>query len=71
MILPQNLAASLAVLLVSLACLSLWANSYKMAGKLRYEFYYFDWIVGAFLCVTAIALTPLWRVVCSAWATCC
>jgi glucose uptake protein len=57
MILPQTFPVALVVLLLSLACLSFWANTYKMAGKLRYELYYFDWIVGAFVCVTVIALT--------------
>jgi len=67
MILPQTYAAAVFILVIALACLSAWANTYKMAverapasgktQKLRFELYYFDWIVGAFLCVSILALT--------------
>jgi glucose uptake protein len=59
MILPQTYAASLVILLVSLICLGSWINTYKMgiSSKLRYEIYYGDWIVGAFVCVVILALT--------------
>jgi glucose uptake protein len=67
MILPQTYSGALFTLVIALVCLSAWANTYKMAKsrtaspgkirKLRYELYYFDWIAGAFVCVTAIALT--------------
>jgi glucose uptake protein len=65
MILPQTYAGALFILVIALVCQSAWASTYKMAGerasgkiqKLRYELYYFDWIVGAFLCVAVIALT--------------
>jgi glucose uptake protein len=57
MILPQTYAASLLVLIISLLCLGSWANTYKLARKLRYELYYADWIIGAFACMLILALT--------------
>jgi glucose uptake protein len=67
MILPQTYSGALFTLVIALVCLSAWANTYKMANpqvpftgkspRLRYELYYFDWIAGAFLSVTVIALT--------------
>jgi glucose uptake protein len=59
MILPQSYPASLLILLVSLICLGSWANTCKMgaARKLRYELYYADWIIGAFVCMAILGLT--------------
>jgi glucose uptake protein len=59
MILPQTYAASLFILLIAFLCLGSWANTYKtgIGTKLRYEIYYADWIIGAFLSVVILALT--------------
>src|SRR5579875_76702 len=59
MILPQSYAVSVLILLVSLICLGSWANTCKMgaAAKLRYEIYYADCIVGAFVCVAILGFT--------------
>jgi len=64
-ILPQTYSGALFTLVIALVCLSAWANTYKLANrpqpigkqKLRYELYYFDWIAGALLSVTVLALT--------------
>jgi len=57
MILPQNAVTALLVLIVSLVCLGSWANTYKLAGKWRYELYYFDWAIGGLVVVLILALT--------------
>lgn len=57
MILPQSYFAALIVLIVSLLCLGLWANTYKLAGKLRFELYYIDFAVGLGLAAFVFAFT--------------
>jgi glucose uptake protein len=57
MILPQNGAATLLILLLALLCLGSWANAFKLGGKRRYELFYFDWMVGSFVTVVILALT--------------
>ena len=57
MILPQSFLASWCVRILGLLCLGSWANTFKMAGKWRYELYYFDFAFGAFLGAVILALT--------------
>jgi glucose uptake protein len=57
MILPQSFVASWCVLILGLLCLGSWANTFKMAGKWRYELYYFDFAFGAFFGAVILALT--------------
>jgi len=46
MILPASQAATLALLIISLICWGSWANTLKLAGKWRFELYYYDFALG-------------------------
>jgi glucose uptake protein len=57
MILPQTYFGTLVVMILSLLCLGLWANTYKLAGKLRFEVYCVDFAVGLGLAAVIFAFT--------------
>jgi glucose uptake protein len=57
MILPQTHAAVLFLMILSLLCWGSWANSYKLAGKWRYELFYFDFAAGVALFAFLYAFT--------------
>jgi glucose uptake protein len=57
MILPQTHAAVLFLMILSLFCWGSWANTYKLAGKWRYELYYFDFAAGVALAAFLYAFT--------------
>ena len=57
MILPHSQLTEILVLLLGMLCWSSWANTYKLAGKWRYELYYFDWILGALAATLILAFT--------------
>ncbi len=42
--------------IVSLLCLGSWANTLKLAGKWRFEYFYYDFAVGILLCAGVAAL---------------
>ena len=54
MILPASQAATLALLVISLICWGSWANTLKMAGRWRFELYYYDFSLG-FAVLAAVA----------------
>ena len=57
MILPHTNTLVLVVMLLSLVCLGSWANLYKLAGKWRYELFYFDFAAGLVLTCLLFAFT--------------
>lgn len=57
MILPASQAATLVLLVISLICWGSWANTLKLAGKWRFELYYYDFAVGFALLAVAAAFT--------------
>jgi glucose uptake protein len=57
MILPQTYVGTLIVMILSLLCVGLWANTYKLAGKLRFELYYFDFVIGLAFAAVIYAFT--------------
>src|SRR5271157_3356552 len=57
MILPQTQAAVLFLMALSLLCWGSWANCYKLAGKWRFELFYFDFAVGVALAAFLYAFT--------------
>ena len=57
MLLPQTNAAVLFLMTLSLLCWGSWANSYKLAGKWRFELYYFDFAVGVVVAAFLYAFT--------------
>ena len=57
MILPQTHAIALLLMIASVLCWGLWANTFKMGGNWRYELYYFDFAIGLGLAALLLGLT--------------
>jgi glucose uptake protein len=57
MILPQTYNAALFLMILSMICWGCWANTYKMAGKWRFELYYFDFAAGLLIASIVLAYT--------------
>lgn len=57
MILPQTYGAALLLTLVSMLCWGSWANTFKLAGKWRFELFYYDYSLGLLIAATIYALT--------------
>ncbi|HUI80569.1 MAG TPA: hypothetical protein VLY24_21740 [Bryobacteraceae bacterium] len=57
MILPNSPLTEILVLVLGMLCWGSWANTYKLAGKWRYELYYFDWMLGALAATVILGLT--------------
>lgn len=54
---PTTYAVTLLLMIVSMLCWGSWANTMKMAGRWRFELYYFDYVIGVMLCATLAAFT--------------
>src|SRR5260370_9372 len=59
MVLPLTYGAALALIVVSMLCWGSWANTFKLAGKWRFELFYFDDSLGVLLSATAFAYRAL------------
>src|ERR1035438_3035999 len=57
MILPHTNSMILTLMIVSLFCWGSWANTFKLAGKWRFELYYFDFAFGLLLFALIYAFT--------------
>jgi glucose uptake protein len=57
MILPQTYPIVLALMILSLLCLGSWASFFKMAGKWRFELFYFDFAIGLIVAAVIYAFT--------------
>lgn len=57
MILPQTYAAALFLMILSMLCWGSWANTFKLAGKWRFELFYFDYAFGLLVVSVILALT--------------
>lgn len=57
MVLPETYISALLLLLVSMICWGSWANLLKLAGKWRFELFYFDYSLGVLLASIVAALT--------------
>ena len=57
MILPQTYLTSLLLTIFCMLCWGSWANTLKVAGKWRFELYYFDYSFGVLLAAAVYALT--------------
>ena len=57
MLLPGSQAATLALLVISLICWASWANTLKLAGKWRFELYYYDFALGFAVLAVVAAFT--------------
>ncbi len=57
MILPTTYLSTLLLVLISMLCLGSWANTQKKVGKWRYEFYFYDFALGALVLAAIAAFT--------------
>src|SRR5215475_13772923 len=57
MILPTTYLAALVLLVFSMICWGSWANTQKLAGKWRFELFYYDYSLGTLLCSVLLAFT--------------
>ena len=57
MILPQTYGVAVFLMILSMLCWGSWANLYKVAGKWRFELFYFDYAIGLLAVSVALALT--------------
>ncbi|MGE5489604.1 MAG: multidrug DMT transporter permease [bacterium] len=57
MTLPHSYAAALLLTILSMICWGSWANMQKLAGKWRFELYYFDYTFGLMLTAIVAAFT--------------
>src|SRR5688572_12988383 len=57
MVLPQTYGAAVLLTILSMLCWGSWANTFKLAGKWRFELFYYDYSLGVLLAFTVYALT--------------
>ncbi len=57
MMLPATYATALMLAILTMLCWGSWANTLKLAGKWRFELYYFDYTFGLMIAVTVAAFT--------------
>lgn len=57
MVLPTSYSAAIALIALSVICLALWPNLFKVAGKYRFELFSFDFALGAVVCAVIAAYT--------------
>src|SRR5215469_5683634 len=57
MFIPQVYVVALLMMLLSMICWGSWANTQKMAGKWRFELFYFDYAFGVMLTALILAFT--------------
>lgn len=57
MLLPNSYEAALLLTIFTMLCWGSWANTQKLAGKWRFELFYFDFALGVLLCALIAGLT--------------
>jgi glucose uptake protein len=57
MILPTTYGVALLLTIFTMICWGSWANTFKLAGKWRFELFYYDYAVGVLIMATLAALT--------------
>jgi glucose uptake protein len=57
MALPTSFLTTLCLLTLSILAWGSWANTQKLAGKWRFELFYYDYSLGAVICAVIAALT--------------
>ena len=57
MVLPTTYLAALLLLIGSMLCWGSWANTQKLAGKWRFELFYYDYSIGVVICALVAAYT--------------
>lgn len=57
MIIPTTYTAALILMIVSMLCWGSWANTFKLAGKWRFELFYYDYSIGVLIAAVVAAYT--------------
>lgn len=57
MILPTTYGVALLLTIFTMICWGSWANTFKLAGKWRFELFYYDYAVGVLIMATLAGLT--------------
>ena len=57
MILPATYNSALLLIILSMICWGSWANMFKLAGKWRFELFYYDYSLGVLLAAIVAAFT--------------
>jgi glucose uptake protein len=57
MMLPATYATALLLTILTMLCWGSWANTVKLAGKWRFELFYFDYSIGVLLAAVVAAFT--------------
>ena len=57
MILPETYVVALFLAILACVCWGSWANTYKLAGRQRFELFYWDYALGVFVAATLAAFT--------------
>ena len=57
MVLPDSYTTALLVTILSMLCWGSWANTCKLAGKWRFELYYYDYALGVLIAALVAAFT--------------
>src|ERR1700736_6698126 len=57
MIVPATYNSALLLIILSMICWGSWANTFKMAGKWRFELFYYDYALGVLLAAIVAAYT--------------
>ncbi len=57
MLLPTTYQAALLLSILSMICWGSWANTQKIAGKWRFELFYYDFSIGVLICALIAAYT--------------
>jgi glucose uptake protein len=57
MILPSTYNSALLLIILSMICWGSWANTFKLAGKWRFELFYYDYSLGVLLAAIVAAYT--------------
>src|SRR5581483_11738943 len=57
MILPSTYGVALLLIIFTMLCWGSWANTFKLAGRWRFELFYYDYSLGVLVMATLLALT--------------
>ena len=57
MIVPETYITALILAILAFLCWGSWANAYKLAGRQRFELFYWDYALGVFVAATVAAFT--------------
>lgn len=57
MFVPETYGLALLLMILCMTCWGSWANTFKLAGKVRFELFYWDYAIGVFLMAVILALT--------------